>query len=141
LYEPAAASAVRLVANGAAAAAGLAEWRRRVEHAWKNVAVTAVDVDESGAASGTRRPVRVGVDLGGLDRADVRVEIVHGPLGHDGEFHGDVTTVELQPAPDGTYAGDVTAGVAGSYGVTARVIPVHPDLASPFDTGKLAWAT
>ena len=31
-------------------------------------------------------------------------------------------------------------GIAGSYGVSARVVPVHPDLASPFDVGKIAWA-
>ena len=35
----------------------------------------------------------------------------------------------------------MTISVAGAYGVTARVIPVHPDLASPFDMGRVTWAT
>ncbi len=47
---------------------------------------------------------------------------------------------ELQPTGAGTYAGDITIGIAGSYGVSARVIPVHPDLASPFDVGRMVWA-
>ncbi|MBA3605969.1 MAG: hypothetical protein H0W46_08375 [Acidimicrobiia bacterium] len=107
---------------------------------WPKVAVVSVDVDESGATAGTSRPVTVGVDLGGLAPADVRVEVVHGPLGRDGEFGDAVTTAELQPAADGTYAGALTVGIAGSYGITARIIPVHPDLAGPFDVGKVAWA-
>ncbi|MET0326434.1 MAG: hypothetical protein ABW219_14515, partial [Ilumatobacteraceae bacterium] len=70
----------------------------------------------------------------------VRVEVVHGSLGHDGDFLSDVTIAELQPDGPDTYAGEIRIGIAGSYGVSARVVPVHPDLASPFDVGKIAWA-
>ena len=84
--------------------------------------------------------MRVRVDLGGLSPADVVVEVVHGPLGHDGEFRRDLMTVELQPAGNGEYTGEVVVGVAGSYGVTARLIPAHPDLANRFDVGRIAWA-
>ena len=41
----------------------------------------------------------------GCHRDDVVVEVVHGPLGHDGEFR-DVSIVELQPAGDGDYTGE-----------------------------------
>jgi glycogen phosphorylase len=84
--------------------------------------------------------VRVSVELGGLSSADVVVEVVHGPLAPDGEFRGTGSTVELQPTGEGTYTGEVVVGVAGSYGVTARVIPVHPDLANRFDLGRVIWA-
>ena len=68
------------------------------------------------------------------------MQCVHGRIGHDGEF--DETEVA---ADDGGRHGHATPGVitiaaAGTHGVSARVIPVHPDLASPFDLGRIAWA-
>jgi starch phosphorylase len=141
LYEPAAASSNHLASNGAKPAVELAAWRRRVAAAWDDVAITSVDVDATAATAGATRGVTVTVALGGLTPADVRVEIVHGPLGHDGDFLSDVNVAELQPTASGsTYTGEITIGVAGSYGVSARITPVHPDLASRFDVGKLIWA-
>lgn len=140
LYEPAAASARRLIADGGAAASALADWRQRIEDGWKAVAVTSVDVDDSATMAGTTRAVSVAVELGNLTVDDIRVEAVHGPLGHDGEFRDDVEVTELQPGGDGTYTGEISIGVAGSYGVSACTFPVHPDLASPFDIGRVAWA-
>jgi starch phosphorylase len=81
----------------------------------------------------------VEVELGGLSPDDVVVEVVHGPVGRDGELH-DVSIVELPPAGNGDYGGDVVVAFAGSYGVTARIIPVHPDLANRFELGLVAWA-
>jgi starch phosphorylase len=83
--------------------------------------------------------VTVALDLGGLSPDDVVVQCVHGRVGHDGDFV-ETEVVDLQPAAAGTYAGDITIAAAGTHGVSARVIPVHPDLASPFDLGRIAWA-
>jgi starch phosphorylase len=141
LYEPAAASSIHLSSNGAKPAAELAAWRQRVAAAWEDVAITSVDVDATEATAGATRGVTVTVDLGGLTPADVCVEVVHGPLGHDGDFLSNVNVAELQPTASGTtYTGEITIAVAGSYGVSARVTPVHPDLANRFDVGKLVWA-
>ena len=111
-----------------------------MEEGWKAVAVTSVDVDDTATMAGTTRAVSVAVELGNLTTDDIRVEAVHGPLGHDGEFRRDVEVTELQPAGDGTYKGEINIGVAGSYGVSACAFPVHRDLASPFDIGRVAWA-
>ena len=140
LYEPAAASSVHLLSDGAKPAKELAAWRQRVDKAWDAVAITSVDVDATAAAAGAVRGVEVTVELGGLTPADVRVEVVHGSLGHDGDFLADVNVAELQPTGSGTYGGDIAIGVAGSYGVSARVIPVHADLANRFDVGRMVWA-
>ena len=140
LYEPAAASSIHLSADGAKPAVELAAWRKRVEASWEGVAITSVDVDATAATAGATRGVTVTATLGGLTPADVRVEVVHGLLGHDGEFLDDVNVAELQPAGSDRFIGEITIGVAGSYGVSARIIPVHPDLASRFDVGRLAWA-
>ena len=49
----------------------------------------------------------VAVELGGLTADDVRVEVVHGPLGHDGEFRATVQIAELQPTGGGSYTGEI----------------------------------
>ena len=142
LYEPAAASAQRRAGDQAKAAVELAAWRKRVIAAWDDVEVREVDVDASNVPAGATRPVTAQVVLGGLSTEDVRVEVVHGPLGHDGEFHTRLFTTELQPRDPatGTYAGEIVIGLPGAYGVTARVFPVHPDLAHEFDLGLMVWA-
>jgi starch phosphorylase len=143
LYEPAARASTRLAADGGAAAAELAAWRGRVAAAWSGVHVTDVDVDVAALDAGCSRPVEVGTELAGLSAGDVRVQVVHGTLGHDGEFLPRATTItELRPVADepGRYEGEVAVNVAGSYGLTARIVPVHPDLASACDLGMIAWA-
>ena len=131
---------IQLAVGRRQAGAELAAWRRRIAAAWDGVTVTAVDVEGSDLPAGASLHVTVGVDLAGLTPADVRVEAVHGPVGHDGEFRS-TTTSALHLVGDRRYEGDVTISVAGAYGVTARSIPVHPDLASPFDMGRVTWAT
>ena len=120
-------------------------WRRGAgasTAAWDDVAVTSVDVDDT-AAAGRGHPRRDGdaSTLGGLTPADVRVEVVHGPLGHDGEFRATSTIAELQPAGAGATPARSRSASPAPTACSARVIPVHPDLASPFDVGRIAWAT
>jgi starch phosphorylase len=137
-YEPAARAAAERKAPGAAAE--LAAWQDRVEQAWPGVRVSGLDVDESPLEAGSTRPVTVTTELNGLSAADVRVEVVHGPLGHDGEFRPEFTAAVLEPGEDGAYRGAITVGVAGNYGVTARIVPIHEGLSTPFDLGRIAWA-
>jgi starch phosphorylase len=84
--------------------------------------------------------VAAAVDLAGLDPGHVRVEVLHGIVGTDGEFRGTPRAVVLQPAGRGLYRGDIVLTSSGSYGVTARVLPVHDALASPYDLGLATWA-
>jgi len=140
LYEPAARSSSQLTADGAAAATALAMWRARVEDAWSGVDVSSVDVDEADLAAGASRDVTVRVERNGLAPDDVVVEVIHGPLGHDGEFLPGFTRTPLSGNGDGAYQGTVDVQVAGSYGITARVLPSHDDLASPYEVGLVAWA-
>jgi len=98
-----------------------------------------VELDDEMPQAGESRTVTVEAELGGLTADDVLVQCVHGRVGHDGEF-GRTHVVPLEMTAPGTYAGTITIAAAGTHGVTARVIPVHPDLASPFDVGRVAWA-
>ena len=47
---------------------------------------------------------------------------------------------DVEPAGDGNYRGELVLTAPGSYGVTARVIPVHPALGSPYELGLATWA-
>jgi starch phosphorylase len=38
------------------------------------------------------------------------------------------------------YAGAFTCDRAGRYGVTVRIVPAHPDLVTPAELGRIAWA-
>ena len=67
------------------------------------------------------------------------VQCVHGRVGHDGEFD-QTEVVALERVAEGRYSGTITIAAAGTHGVSARVIPVHADLANPFDLGRVAWA-
>jgi starch phosphorylase len=140
LYEPAAASSRALTAGNDALAAVLAQWRADVRRAWPTVQVMSVDVDTAAGDTGTSRPVTVHVDLDGLSPTDVRVEVLHGIVGTDGEFRGRPTSLGLEPAGAGAYTGEIELAAPGSYGVTARVVPVHEALASPYDLGLATWA-
>jgi glycogen phosphorylase len=141
LYEPAAASSRALTTRRGALATELADWRRRVRASWPSVSITTLDVDTNAADTGESRPVAVAVAMDGLEPGDVRVDVLHGTVGPDGEFRPEPATVTLAPAGDGTYRGDLVLTAPGSYGVTARVIPVHPALGSPYELGLASWAS
>jgi starch phosphorylase len=141
LYEPAAASARARAGDNGAIAIDLAAWRQRVQSSWPSVAITSLDVDTSAADTGASRAVTVTVSMDGLAPEDVRVDVLHGTVGPDGEFRPQPATVTLSPAGRGTYGGELVLTAPGSYGVTARVIPVHPALASPYELGLATWAS
>jgi starch phosphorylase len=151
LYEPTAARADLLAADGDARARALAAWKARVAAAWHEVHVERVasDADADSAAPevlGGSRVVTAAVALGSLSPADVDVQLLHGPVGTGDEL-AERTVVSMSVAagdpPDADhlrYEGVVSATSAGRYGYTVRVVPHHDDLASPAELGLVAWA-
>ncbi len=95
LYEPAAAAARALSADDGKPAAELAAWRHKVRAAWPSVAITSLDVDTSAADTGAKRPVTVTVAMDGLDPGDLRVDVLHGTVGPDGEFSPEPATRDV----------------------------------------------
>jgi starch phosphorylase len=103
-----------------------------------------VETDVSVASLGTDRSVEAEVALGSLTADDVEVQLVHGTVGqHDELEHPTITT--MTPAGDGAsgslrYRGAFSCANAGRYGFTVRVVPSHPDLITPIELGRIAWA-
>ena len=144
LYEPAADAADRATAQDFARAKGVAEWKARIEAAWSAVSVTSVQADSTTAELGAKRSVSASVQLGPLGADDVDVQLVHGPVGA-GEEIASPATVNLVCADrdsDGTYRyeGSFDCTSSGRYGFTVRVLPSHPQLNSPVEMGRIAWA-
>jgi starch phosphorylase len=140
LYEPTAERAERLRADRHARARALAAWKARVESAWGKVRIDAVDSDDTIADLGACRRVTAVVNLGDLSEGDVAVQLLHGPVGQNDEL-GDEHAVEtMAPAEDGTWVGEFPLERTGLYGFTVRVVPSHPDLVTPVELGKVAWA-
>jgi starch phosphorylase len=140
LYEPAARSATALSADGGAPAKALHAWKERILTVLPGISITAVRADSAPGAVGEARSVAVDVDLGSVAPGEVAVQAVVGAVGSDGNFAGEPEVVTLAATKPGTYEGTFTLSRGGVFGVTARVLLVHPDLASPFDLGRAVWA-
>jgi starch phosphorylase len=148
MYEPIAHQSDVLAADDYRKARDLSGWKERVVAAWAAVAVVSVDSDAPPGTVdvGGDRQVTVEVDLGGLGTDDVAVELVHGPVGGGDEL----IATQVEPlSPDGRtatspgtwlYKGGFRCERSGRYGYTVRVVPAHPDLASPVDLGCMTWA-
>jgi starch phosphorylase len=145
-YEPTAVQADRLSQDGYARAKALAAWKARVSAAWTGVRVDAVETDASLTTLGSRRTVEAVVELGALTPADVEVQLVHGPVGLNDEIESaHVVTMSPVAAPDDAghvrYHEQFVCDSAGRYGFTVRVVPSHPDLATPVELGHISWAS
>jgi starch phosphorylase len=143
LYEPAALGADRMAADDHVAAKALSAWKQRVMAGWRAVRITAVSSDTGSAELATLRTVSVSVELGPLEPSDVAVQLLHGPVGQGDELvDTQVVTLAYQgEGGDGAalYEGSFACDVAGRYGYTVRVLPHHPDLASPVELGRVIW--
>ncbi|MFF2390429.1 alpha-glucan family phosphorylase [Agromyces sp. NPDC058104] len=140
LYRPAAARFGTMRADDARAARGFAAWAAKVRAAWPQVAVLHV---ESGGldqpAVGDELHVRAEVALGGLDAADVAVQLVSGRSTAADDL-ADPERTPLASTGGGSWEGTVTLDRAGSFGYTVRVVPAHPLLADPSELGLVAVA-
>jgi starch phosphorylase len=141
LYEPAAASAQGVAADGWQRARSLAAWKLKVMAAWPSVRVTGVDVDSSPAHVGDQRPASARVELGALGVEDVTVQLLHGSIDSTGSFVGTPDAIDMTARNAGTFECTYTVNAAGPYGVTVRVLPTHEGLISPVELGRAAWAT
>src|ERR1700761_2346691 len=148
LYVPAAASSRALAPEGYGPARQLSTWKKRVVAAWPQVAIEHVEAEAAGTtpqAPGAALSVRVSVDLGGLQPADVAVEVVYGrPDSEDEILEPAYATLALDApaAANGgltRFAGEVSLDRPGPFGYTVRVLPNHPLLDSRAELGLVTY--
>src|SRR3970282_1886395 len=143
LYLPAHRAGRRLGENDFAAAKALAAWRRRVRKAWPHVSVR-IEEPPGGPEHkvGGTASVVIRAELGNLSPENVKVELVHGPMGSSGEILGWETVQAGLVSSDGTvsmFKAEIPCRVSGRYGYTARVVPRHPELVNPCIPHLVTW--
>ncbi|HVB46507.1 MAG TPA: alpha-glucan family phosphorylase [Streptosporangiaceae bacterium] len=145
LYLPASRASRELAGQDGRSFRGAAEltaWKERVERAWPAVRIELVETDDGDQYPGAKLAVRAGVALGELSPDDVSVQVVYGRAGDDDEITDPVRAelaLEGQPGPDSVawYGGEAILGPPGPFGYTVRVLPRHPLLSAPAETGLI----
>jgi starch phosphorylase len=145
-YFPASARAARLQADGWRGARDLAAWHARIAQAWDGIHIQEIDSEPASERPvGQSVPVRARVALSGLTPAELEVQLYHGAIGPD----GNITEAETTPmVPEGDvsdggawFRGEVPTTRTGHRGFAVRVLPHHPDQASPFRPGLVRWSS
>ena len=145
IYEPLALRRDNLYDEDYQRARSLANWKARVCSGWKKVSILGIDGDGSTVSVRDSREVEAVVHLGDLDKGDVEVQLVHGPVGEGDELYGTHAVPMTFRGTDSDrggyrYKGSFTCEAAGRYGFTVRVVPAHRDLVSFSELGCITWA-
>ncbi len=144
-YMPCAERYQDLVADDMARAKALAAWKAHLTANWNQVRVESVN-------GNLANQIRVGdhfkacanVFLGELKPDDVSVELYIGLVNPDGEIvKGRAVPMQLaKEHGEGryTFETETHCDMSGLHGYTARILPHHPDLVTPFLPGFIKWA-
>lgn len=144
-YFPATERYSLFLGSEASRAKELSAWKRKADHEWRHVHIEKVETQIPDTVRvGDDLLVRATVHLGGLSPSDVAVQIFHGAIdAYNNIINGDVTVMKAAEQAEGRhiYTGNIKYGRSGRHGFTVRVLPSHPDLASPYETGLVQWAS
>jgi len=145
-YLPAVERWTRLTSEEMRLAKTLARWRDKVDRNWARVHILEVKSDIEGEVKvGDRLRISVLINIDGLKTEDVRVEVYYGQL-------DDRETVSYGRALAMTHEGEVSEKVhqyqtevpcedTGLHGFSIRIMPHHPELTHPHETGLVTWYT
>jgi starch phosphorylase len=142
-YAPAAGRWRRHSADGFEASRTLAQWKARVRSAWPAVAMRRCDDAPRRMGFGETARFAVAVRLGGLDPADVAVEILimrYGLMGEEESRH----VLRLQPQHpldngEHLYAIDLSPEWCGKMEYRFRAFPNSDLLTHRFELGLMCW--
>ena len=129
LYEPAHGAWTEVRRDGFAKARQLAEWNAAIGKVWDQIQFVELGQPPDGPVlSGKPVPVRTAVNLAGLKAEDVRVEVVVGRVGVNGQLED--TEVMVLPAIEqrGTvvvFGKEIVPQQTGRMGYALRIAPNH----------------
>ena len=144
-YLPAAEKHQRFAARGGEQAKAMAEWLRKMRSQWSDIRIEDVISDKTGEIDLSESfHVRARVHLGRVKPEEVLVELYHGEVDPNNEIRqAQRIAMECQaPADNGDYMflGHVNPLSSGHFGYSVRILPRHPDLATPFVPELITWA-
>jgi starch phosphorylase len=142
-YHPASERGRLMVADGYAAAARLAAWRKRVEKQWPGIYLSARPGTDSITVAGEEVTVETVLHPGELADLDIRVELVYSSEADRLRFGLQRVPMECgKTFPDGgrSYRASFRPLITGPLVYGVRAYPVTDLLASPFDAHAIRWA-
>jgi starch phosphorylase len=143
-YFPAMENARKLEESGLVSAKELAAYLAKARKAWPAVAIDDLLTDARPIMErGDLVTVCARVSLGGLDPSEVSVELYHGPVTtQDGITRAERNEMAAteRKGESWEYSVTVACDKTGQHGYSARVLPKHPALVSPYVPGLIRWA-
>jgi starch phosphorylase len=127
-----------------AAARQLADWKQRVREAWPGLTAQRADPETGSLKFGDRLQIAVDVVMNGLSQDDLRVEML---LSRPSDAHKAkpprVLALSPAPAPQANgvlrYHLDFIPEMCGNVVYQLRIVPTHPHLTHPHETGLMTW--
>ncbi len=143
-YVPGAQRHQRLSSDNMGACRQFASWKHYIAQNWGKVRLASVQQCAEGEQSvGTELPVAATVHVGDLKPENISLQLFYGPLEADGRLQRvrSVPMKLVRSNSDGThrFIGAIPCQATGRHGFAVRVVPAHPDLGDPLDTGLILW--
>ncbi|MBQ7456120.1 MAG: alpha-glucan family phosphorylase [Desulfovibrio sp.] len=148
-YLPAAKRRDRLAEDDWKLLRELTNWEQSLPSRFASLSVEHIEIrgaDGYTMLCGEPITVNLHLHLGEMQADEVEVQLVIGLVHGNGNFRSTPTVLPLnaQPADHGgdgmDYSITYTPTANGHYSYGIRVVPVHPGLASPLETGLMLWA-
>ena len=146
LYDRAAAAHATLIENGCKKAVEVAQWKDKIRRDWPHVKLADVTIHTGNGTNvtvGDAVEVSVRTSLGPIAPEFVRVQALVGEHS-DGQITHPVTIdlKQVEKLGNGAFrfAGAIPARESGSYGLSVRVIPTHPNLIQDHELRLITWA-
>jgi starch phosphorylase len=137
-YLPALRQGTALSERNNAAARDLAGWKERVCKCWPQATIRWVTAPPAQLDTGEKLHLAVNVWLGGLEPADLRVEVV---LENTETGERGITPFEFKGMQDGgaSFELELMPPGNGLMQLSARLYPSNPALAHHFEMGRMLW--
>ncbi|MBI5397336.1 MAG: alpha-glucan family phosphorylase [Verrucomicrobia bacterium] len=143
-YVPCAQRHQRLASDNMGACRQFTGWKHYIAQNWGKVRLSSVQQCAEGEqAVGAELPVAATVHVGDLKPENIALQLFYGPLEADGRLARarSVPMKLVRSNSDGThrFIGAIPCQATGRHGFAVRVVPAHPDLGDPLDTGLILW--
>lgn len=159
-YHPADVRWQELTANDMERVKALSLWKQKIRQSWSDLGIRSVEtktvngepVGDFGGKQpelsvGSQVQVQTRVHLGRLEPTDVSVQIYYGRVDSSGQIRdGQVSEMayvdnSLGPERVGQFSGTIPCRISGQHGFALRILPRHPDLVEPYESGLVLWET
>ena len=143
-YLPAELRWQKLSRNKMQLAKELAAWKEQVQSLWSKVHIAEVETEEGDEIRvGEKMRIFATVNSDGLKPEQLQVEVYYGPLDSDDNIIDGQSMVmqQLSQIKKNLFRFEavIPCETTGQHGFSVRVMPHHPDIATPFDSGLVTW--